>query len=160
MNAPPLTSDLPTLDLAPALVVLPGPRAAVASGAAEGVLLRPPQARDLLEAGPVMVAHAGMTARRLGQNTPPRSPRIFDVLELFAFVRPAQFCAPSAAGLALALGQSEPKGVSELARSVVRSADLLLKEVAAWSQNARAEALAQAETMGRAGWPWAAPLIG
>ena len=160
MNA--LTS---TLDLAPALVVLPGPRAAVANGAGpegvgEGTLLRPPQARDLLESGPVMVAHAGMTARRLGMNTPPRSPRIFDVLELFAFVRPARFCAPSAAGLALALSQVEPKGVEQQARAVLQSAQLLLAECATWSQNARAEALAQAETMGRAGWPWAAPLIG
>ncbi|HEX6867089.1 MAG TPA: hypothetical protein VF122_07650, partial [Caulobacteraceae bacterium] len=85
-----------TLDLAPALVVAPGPKAATAH--AEGVdAIRAPDARDLFEQGPVLVAHAAMTARRLGVRTPPRSARIFDALELFAFVRPAQFTAPSAA---------------------------------------------------------------
>jgi len=84
-----------TLELATALVVLPGPRAAVADGAASQPI-RPPDARDLLERGPVLLAHAAMTARRLGLHAPPRSPRIYDALELFAFVRPAQFCAPSA----------------------------------------------------------------
>ena len=150
----------PTLDLAPALVVLPGPRAAIAGGAGEGRDVRPPQARELFESAPVMVAHAGMTARRLALNTPPRSARIFDVLELFAFVRPARFCAPSAAGVALALGWEEPRGAREQAMSIRLSAQALIAECAAWNQNARAEALAQAETMGRAGWPWAAPLIG
>src|SRR5436305_1399916 len=98
-----------SLDLAPALVVLPGPRAGVCDGG-EARDVRPPAARDLFEAGPVLVAHAAMTARRLGLNGPPRSARMFDVLELFAFVRPAQFCAPSAVGLALATGLPESKG--------------------------------------------------
>ncbi|MBN9319682.1 MAG: hypothetical protein J0I28_08370, partial [Caulobacterales bacterium] len=76
------------------MVVLPGPRAAVAD--AEGARqLRPPSARDLFESGPVLVAHAGMTAKRLGLHAPQRSARCFDALELWAFVRPAPFCAPS-----------------------------------------------------------------
>jgi len=96
-----------SLDLAPALVVLPGPRVGIADGSGARSV-RPPEARDLYEAGPVLLAHAGMTARRLALNAPPRSARLFDALELFAFVRPAAFCAPSAAGLALALGLPEP----------------------------------------------------
>ena len=84
-----MSALVPTLDLAPALVVLPGPRAAVAD--AEGARqVRPPSARDLFEGGPVLVAHAAMTAKRLGLHSPPRSPRTFDALELWAFVRPAQ----------------------------------------------------------------------
>ena len=94
----------PSLDLAPALVVLPGPRAAAADGYGAKALA-PPYARELFEAGPVLVAHAGLTARRLGLSPPPRSPGIFDALELFAFVRPGKFCAPSAAGLAMAMGK-------------------------------------------------------
>ena len=44
----------PSLDLAPALVVLPGPRAGIADGA--GVrMARPPEARELFESGPVLV---------------------------------------------------------------------------------------------------------
>jgi ATP-dependent DNA helicase DinG len=149
----------PSLDLAPALVVLPGPRAGVADGAGARAL-RPPNARDLYEAGPVLVAHAGMTARRLGLNVPPRSARIFDVLELFAFVRPAAFCAPSAAGLALALGLPEPRGAAEQAAALREAAKRLLAELAAQPTPSREETLAVGETLARAGWPWAVAAIG
>ena len=83
MNAP-----ATLLDLAVGLVTLPGGRSAVSDGTG-AQSLRIPDARDLFDRGPVIVAHAGMTAKRLGLNTPPRSPRLFDALELFAFVRPA-----------------------------------------------------------------------
>ena len=77
--------------LPPALATPPGAGAVcddagarkVGRGAAEGVFT----------GGPVLVAHASLTARRLGLSPPPRSPEMMDVLELFAFVRPAQFCA-------------------------------------------------------------------
>jgi ATP-dependent DNA helicase DinG len=147
------------LDLAPALIVLPGGRSAVADGAeARGV--RPPEARDLFEGGPVLIAHAAMTARRLGLPAPPRSPRLFDVLELFAFVRPARFCAPSAVGLSLALGLAEPRDAAAQARALRIAAETLLAELATAPTPSREEAVAQAETLGRAGWPWAAAAIG
>ena len=93
----------PLVDLAPALVVVPGARAAVADGG--GVRrIRAGEAESLLTRAKVLLAHASMTARRLGLPPPPRSRDIFDALELFAFVRPAQFCAPSAVGLALGAG--------------------------------------------------------
>ena len=82
----------PALDLAPALVVLPGGKAAAADGS--GVReLTAGEAETLAVRSPVVVAHAGLTARRLGLQPPPRSKDIFDALELFAFVR--QVC-PSA----------------------------------------------------------------
>jgi ATP-dependent DNA helicase DinG len=149
----------PSLDLAPALVVLPGPRAGVADGASARAV-RPPGARDLFEAGPVLVAHAGMTARRLGLNAPGRSARIFDVLELFAFVRPAAYCAPSAGGLALALGLPEPRGAAEQAAALREVAARLLAELAAQPTPSREEALAATESLARASWPWAAAAIG
>ena len=149
----------PSLDLAPALVVLPGPRAAICDGA-PARSVRPPEARDLFEAGPVLVAHAGLTARRLQTNPPPRSARIFDALELFAFVRPAAFCAPSAAGLALALGITEPRGAAEQAAALREVCALLLAELAERPTPSREEALAVAETLGRANWAWAAAAIG
>jgi ATP-dependent DNA helicase DinG len=148
----------PSLDLAPALVVLPGPRAGVADGG-EARMVRAPDARDLFEAGPVLVAHAGMTARRLGMNPPPRSARIFDALELFAFVRPAAFCAPSAAGLALALGLPEPRGAAEQAAALREVATLLLAELAVGPTPSREEALAVAESLARAHWAWAIPAL-
>ena len=146
------------LDLAPALVVLPGPRAAIADGSGARAV-RPPEARELYEAGPVLLAHAAMTARRLAMNAPPRSTRLFDALELFAFVRPAAFCAPSAAGLALALGLPEPKGAAEQAVALRQVCARLLAELAATPTPSREEALAVAETLARASWPWAPATI-
>jgi ATP-dependent DNA helicase DinG len=148
-----------TTTLAPALVVLPGPRAAVAD-AASTQALRAPDARELFETAPVLVAHAGMTARRLGLHAPPRSPRLFDALELFAFVRPAQFAAPSAAGLALALGLAEPKGAEAQAAVLRQVCGALLAELALTPAPSREEALAVAETLARGGWAWGAAVIG
>ncbi|WP_421738547.1 ATP-dependent DNA helicase [Caulobacter sp.] len=155
-----MTASPPTLDLAPSLVVLPGPRAGYADGGGEGRMLRAPDARDLLEHGPVLVAHAAMTAKRLNMHAPPRGGRLFDVLELYAFVRPATFCAPSAVGLAMALGLPEPKGAAEQAASLRVSADALLRELCLTPQPSREEALAVAETMAKAGWAWGPAVIG
>ena len=148
----------PSLDLAPALVVLPGPRAAAAD-ATHAEAIRAPDARDLFERGPVMVAHASMTARRLGLNAPPRAPGIYDVLELYAFVRPARFCAPSAVGLAQALGLPEPRGAAEQAATLRDAAFALLAELAAAPEPSREEALAVAETLARAGWCWGVAVL-
>jgi ATP-dependent DNA helicase DinG len=148
-----------TIDVAPALVVLPGPRAAVADATGPQAL-RAPDARDLFEQWPVLVAQAAMTARRLGTHVPPRSPRVFDALELFAFVRPGRFCAPSAAGLAQAVGFPEPKGAEAQAVALRDVCGLLLAELAAAPEPSREEALAVAETLARAGWPWGAAAIG
>jgi ATP-dependent DNA helicase DinG len=148
-----------SLDLAPALVVLPGGRSGLADGA-QPRLVRAPEAREVFEAGPVLVAHAALTARRLGLPTPPRAPRLFDVLELFAFVRPARFCAPSAIGLAQALDLPAPRDAPAQAGALRGAAACLLAELAAAPSPSREEALAQAEALGRAGWPWAAPVIG
>jgi len=148
-----------TVDLAPALVVLPGPRAAVADATGPQAL-RAPDARDLFEQWPVLLAHTAMTARRLGVQVPPRSPRIFDALELFAFTRPARFCAPSAAGLAQAMGLAEPKGALAQAEALREVCALLLAELAAAPEPSREEALAIAETLARGGWPWGSAVIG
>jgi ATP-dependent DNA helicase DinG len=153
VNAPAVS-----LDLAPALVVLPGPRAAVAD-AAGAQAIRAPDARDLLQQGPVLVAHASMTARRLGLNAPPRLPGLFDALELYAFTRPARFCAPSAAGLALALGQPEPRGAQAQAQALRDACRRLLDELAAAPEPSREEALAIAETLMRGGWAWGPAVV-
>ena len=105
-----MTESYHPVSLPPALVVQPGRRAAMAAD--DGIKsLGPAPAKTLFVRGAVLIAHASLTARRLGLNPPPRGPNHFDVLELYAFVRPARFCAPSAAGLALALGQAERLGL-------------------------------------------------
>src|SRR5665213_400529 len=62
--------------------------------------LSPDEARTRVEGEAVMVCHARATARRLGVT----GFAALDLLELFAFVRPAQFCVPTPRGLAAALG--------------------------------------------------------
>nr|WP_222934256.1 ATP-dependent DNA helicase [Caulobacter sp. 17J80-11] len=147
-----------TLELPPCLAVPPG---AGAVADADGARALPrSQAERLFTTGPVIVAHAGLTARRLGLAAPGRTPDILDALELFAFVRPARFCAPSAAGLALALGMPEPVGAEAQASALREACRVLLEELAASPWPNREEALQLAETLGRAGWGWATRAAG
>ncbi|KQS57771.1 helicase [Brevundimonas sp. Leaf363] len=147
-----MTGAEPWLALPPALATPPGAGAIcdaegarkIGRGAAEGAFTT----------APVMVAHASLTARRLGLAAPGRSQDLLDVLELFAFARPARFCAPSAAGLALSLGLSEPKGAEAQAAALREAARLLLLELASPAYPGREEAFGLNETLGRAGWAW------
>ncbi|MEQ7156027.1 ATP-dependent DNA helicase [Brevundimonas aurifodinae] len=148
-----LTGAEPWLALPAALAVPPGAGAIcddegarkIGRGKAEGVFT----------GGPVLVAHASLTARRLGLSPPPRSSDLLDVLELWAFVRPATFCAPSPSGLALALGMAEPKGAEAQAAALRDAAATLLSELADPACPHREDAFTLAETLGRAGWSWA-----
>ncbi|MBV9509299.1 MAG: ATP-dependent DNA helicase [Caulobacteraceae bacterium] len=153
-----MNAALPALELAPALAVLPGPQAAVCDGSGAQALSAD-AARKLAMSAPVVVAHAGFTAKRLDLSAPARSRDIFDVLELFAFVRPARFCAPSVTGLALALGLAEPRAIEEKAQGLHQACRLLLAELAEAPWPSREEALATAETLGRAGWAWAPAVV-
>ncbi|WP_395945249.1 ATP-dependent DNA helicase [Brevundimonas sp.] len=138
--------------LPPALATPPGAGAVsddagarkIGRGAAEG----------FFSTGPVLVAHASLTARRLGLTPPGRTGDLMDVLELYAFVRPARFCAPSATGLALALGQAEPKSPEEQAAALREAAVRLLNELAAPAYPERETAYGLALTLQRAGWAW------
>jgi len=140
-------------DLPPALAVPPGAGAVcdamgarrIGRGAAEG----------LFTGGPVMIAHASLTARRLGLSPPARSSDLLDVLELYAFVRPASFCAPSPSGLALALGMNEPKGAEAQALALRQTAQQLLDALTDPSYPGREEAFTLNETLLKAGWAWA-----
>src|SRR3569832_1771793 len=99
-------------------------------------------------------------ARRLGLTPPTRSAHLLDALELFAFVRPARFCAPSAAGLALAQGYTEPEGAEAQAAALRQACQVRLDELVEHPTPTREEALQVAETLGRAGWSWAARVAG
>lgn len=96
---------------------------------------------------PPLVCHARQTARRLGIEVFPA----FDLLELYAFVRPAAFCAPTPRGLALALGLPAPQDHDAQAALLREAADLLHAELAAAGER---EAYAVAATMAQAGWFW------
>ncbi|MGH6969931.1 MAG: hypothetical protein ACREEN_12590, partial [Stellaceae bacterium] len=74
-------------------------RAAWLSSAGEIELLPLPEAARRARSAPPLVCHARATARRLGV-TPFAC---FDLLELFAFARPARFCVPTPRGIAAVL---------------------------------------------------------
>jgi ATP-dependent DNA helicase DinG len=140
---------VPRLDL-PALVPAPGGAAVCApDGSCERV--RIDQARQLFRSGNVLVAHAAFVAGRL--KTSPAA-ALFDVLELFVFVRPGQPCVPSALGLARCLGLAVPHTAEDSARVLREAAEHLLNELAQRDERARGVIRPLAETMGRSGWRW------
>src|SRR6476659_3865371 len=96
----------------PALVPAAG-GAALALPSGEARRVEAEEARTLFRSGDVLVAHTIFVAGRL-KVTPGRP--VFDVLELFAFVRPAQPCIPSPLGLARALMLPLPSTIEEFAR--------------------------------------------
>ena len=146
-----------TFDLPPALATPPGAGAVCDDQGARKIGRA--AAEGLFTGGDVIVAHAGLTARRLGLAPPPRSAEMLDALELFAFVRPARFCAPSATGLALALGREEPRGAEAQAAALRAAAADLLAELAAPAYPGREEAYTLALTLERAGWGWASRVL-
>src|SRR4051812_5083752 len=137
-----------------ALVPAP-PGAAIARGNGEKERIELRDARALFEGGDVLVAHAAFVAGRLGTRAPVM---LFDVLELFAFVRPGLPLVPSALGLARALGLDIPHTPEQCAAALHAIAAALLEEVAAWPGDVRAALAPLVGTLDRAGWRWA-PLL-
>jgi ATP-dependent DNA helicase DinG len=105
------------------------------------------EARHRLETETAMVCHARATARRLDMP----GFAALDLLELFAFVRPARFCVPTPRGLAAALGLQAPDSMAEACVALATAARALLQELA---QETDPNARALAETAERAGWAW------
>ena len=136
---------------APALVA--GVREAVwlsQAGEAETLSLEAAAERLRRGAAPI-VCHARAVARRLrlaGFDG-------YDVLELFAFARPARFCVPTPRGLAQALLLAPPQSRDEEAASLFAAVRALLADLTA---SPGGEAIAIAWTMARGGWRWA-PLV-
>ncbi|MGN6423777.1 MAG: ATP-dependent DNA helicase [Asticcacaulis sp.] len=114
--------------------------------------------RELWGREALIVANAALIRTRLFSNRPHREARPFDVLELFAFVRPAQFCAPSAAGLALACGFAEPETPQDAARALFDVIESLLRTLKASSLGFRLAAASGVKLMEKQGWAWA-PLL-
>lgn len=138
------------------IAVVPAPPgAAVARG--DGAVRRTAlqDARALFDGGGLLVAHAAFVAGRLGTRVEAAH---YDVLELFAFVRPGLPFVPSALGLARALGLTVPHTPEDSARALHKIAQALLKEVAGWPDDVRAGLALLVGTLERAGWRWA-PLL-
>ena len=149
-------SIIPTAGLAAMRALVPAPGgAALADGDGAVHRVEVAEARAAFKNGNVLVAHALFVAGRL-KEAPARP--LFDVLELFAFVRPARSCVPSPLGLARALGLTVAEGAEGAARALHAAAAALLAELAARPEAERAAARALAATLARGGWRWG-PLI-
>ena len=94
-----------------------------------------------------ILCHRKAVAQRLGAGPF----RACDLLELFAFVRPAVRCLPTAGGLADALDLPRPQGLAAEAATLARAAEILLDELDA---DRDPDSAAIASFMAAAGWPW------
>ncbi|MBO6783648.1 MAG: ATP-dependent DNA helicase [Alphaproteobacteria bacterium] len=138
--APPV-QDLPALVAGRTFATWRG-----ADGAHEAV--SPEEAARLAQAAPPILCHAPATARRLGIEQVAG----YDVLELFAFARPAEFTLPTIRGLVRTLGlaSSEASHDTDLLAAI---AERLLEDIADDS-DAHDEMAGIARALQRAGWLW------
>jgi ATP-dependent DNA helicase DinG len=159
-----MRSDEPPRLVLPSLVLPDGP--ALAAGAAGGALAFPDGSFEALapaalaarlrEVAPPIVCHLPATLRRIGATRLAAA----DVLELFAFARPAEPCVPTPRGLAAALDLAPPRGLEEAAALLPQAATALLRGLAQ-ARNAprNRHAAGLAALLGRAGWPWAPSVL-
>ena len=133
---------------APALAVGVAHAAWLDGGGAEDITLG--EAARRARARPPLLCHAPTVAGRL--DLPPFP--AFDLLELFAFTRPARFCLPTARGLALALDLDPPRDQAGEALTLVAAARALMAELANPEDDTAADLLAVAVPMAAAGWAW------
>ena len=107
-------------------------------------------ARRALVEGPI-VCHAPATFRKLKSQRAP----VADLLELYAFVRPASFCLPTPRGIAQAMGLplADHAPLGDQARTLAQAARALLGELAATTSKRR-RITGLANLMAKAGWIW------
>ena len=144
---------LPSLMLphAPAIVAMVG-RAQLLTVDGELQDMKVTEAAKILRAGPLpLLVHAPSTLKRLGIRAMP----CLDLLELFAFAKPAQSVAPTPLGLALALDIKPPPRDAMAGILPDIAAALLSHIFAGRDLSGQKDAAAIAARMGLAGWPWA-----
>jgi len=101
-------------------------------------------------ANPPLVCHAPAVAALLGLDDLPA----LDLLELFAFVRPAKFCLPTPRGLCEALDLAIPATPEGEVAALPEAATLLLEELDDMAALASRELTETALAMARGQWPW------
>ena len=155
---PAMTAADSLFDDAPPAVLVAGVGAAAIldAGGALAELSLADAARAVQGGPPPILCHGRAVARRLGVAPFPAR----DVLELFAFVRPAEPCLPTVGGLADALDLARPRSLAEEAAVLREAAGALLAELGEAGPEEAAEAASVAAAMAAAGWPWAGAVRG
>ena len=100
-----------------------------------------------------ILCHAPAVARRLDIARFP----CFDVLELFAFVRPAAFCVPTVDGIAEVLDLAPPADATARATTLLTAVSALLRELALRPRDR--DDLPVAWAMARGGWSWGVAVL-
>jgi ATP-dependent DNA helicase DinG len=109
------------------------------------------KALSQLAEGLTLVLNTPLLSSHLGAAHLPT----LELLELYAFVRPAQFCVPTPRGLARALGLPVPLDGAQTALFLHKAAQILIDEVASPTWPAKAGAYAILQALRRLKWPWA-----
>ena len=149
-------STSPTLLIPGAPVLVAGIKEAVwLSPDGEVAVLSLKEAGQRSKQQPPIVCHGRETARRLGLA----ALAAYDVLELYAFVRPADFCLPTPQGLAMALDLALPGTAEAEAESLLAVTQALLSELADPVKPLGREVASIAWTLQRDGWPWGAAVL-
>ncbi len=102
-----------------------------------------------------LLVHAPDTAARLGLD----SLAARDLLELYAFVRPATFCLPTVRGLCEALDLAVPTTPEDELARLPEIAKALLDELEDMAALASPELRDTALAMARGDWPWGADVL-
>jgi len=105
---------------------------------------------------PPILCHAKATARYLQTQDFPA----FDLLELFAFVRPARFAVPTPRGLADVFGLPRPGTAEEAAETLLSVAQTLLSDLLKLDSREQTPTYTLAWGMARAGWAWGPAVLG
>jgi ATP-dependent DNA helicase DinG len=113
-------------------------------------------ALKLIEREPVLLVHAGFTARRIARGRPfgAPGPHVLDLMELFAFVHPAEPCLPTPEGLARALGLDAGDTPETLALTLHAAAARMLTRLRDRNLPDRPSAARTAFRMAEGGWAW------
>ena len=150
MNQAP--SSLPQIRLPNAPVLIADQRGAVMlTTDGELITLDKEKAISQAKSFPPILCHAKATARYLKTQDFPA----FDLLELFAFVRPAQFAVPTPRGLAEAFVLPRPDTPEEAAETLFSITQSLLSELL----TAEPSVYSLAWGMAQAGWSWGPSVI-
>ncbi|VWX60942.1 ATP-dependent DNA helicase [Sphingorhabdus sp. 109] len=99
--------------------------------------------------------HILLNAPLLGQRLGYPDLSGLDLLELYAFIHPAQFVVPTPSGLAKTLGLAPPDQEADIAAFYRQAASLLLDGLEAPFWKEREGAWSSAQALYRLRWPWA-----
>ena len=100
---------------------------------------------------PILTCHAKWSAEKLKLQDYPA----FDILELFAFVKPGQFVTPTLNGLASHLEFTVPQTPDDAPFLLIELCQHLLGELSSIPEKEKKQCLSIAQSMGRGGDGWA-----